>query len=102
MIHHQQEGAKIEDILLGLIFAMVRNYKSSVVKKRKIPTPVLLAGGAMRINSVAKAIKEIFKLSDDEVILPSNPEYAGAWGSARIGKKEIRSTTIDHLTTLVQ
>ncbi|EPY6471116.1 hypothetical protein ACWO4B_001750 [Clostridium sporogenes] len=33
MIPHQQDGVKTEDILLGLCYALVRNYKSNVVQK---------------------------------------------------------------------
>lgn len=31
MIHHQQEGVKVEDILLGLCYSLVRNYKGNVI-----------------------------------------------------------------------
>jgi predicted CoA-substrate-specific enzyme activase len=101
MIHHQQEGAKVEDILLGLVFAMVRNFRASVVKKRTIPTPVMLAGGVVRINSVARAVKEIFGLAGHDLVIPGDPEYVGALGAAQMGKKEDRVVTVDRLTSLV-
>ncbi len=33
LIHRQQEGVPVEDILLGLSYAVIRNFKSAVVRK---------------------------------------------------------------------
>ena len=32
VIHRQQEGVSKQDILLGLCYAMIRNYKATIVK----------------------------------------------------------------------
>jgi len=93
MIHHQQEGAAIEDILLGLIFAMVRNYKATVVKKTKITPPVFLAGGVMHNKSAIRAVKEIFRLPKDQIAFSENYNYMGAIGSAVIAKKQNKTIT---------
>jgi activator of 2-hydroxyglutaryl-CoA dehydratase len=45
IIHHQQEGVPVEDILAGLAYALVKNYRSAVMKKNSLALPVLFAGG---------------------------------------------------------
>ena len=101
MIHHQQEGAAVEDILLGLIYAMVRNYKANVVRKMKISFPVMLVGGVMHIKRVKRAVEEIFRIPADKIILSQNYNCISAMGSAYIGKKEKRVADIRQLISLV-
>jgi len=82
MIHHQQEGATVEEVLLGLVFAMVRNVKGDVLKKRGVERPVMLLGGVMRIGSVIRALKEVLRLEDGDVRRPEGFLFAGALGAA--------------------
>ena len=42
IIHRQQEGILKEDILLGLCYAMVRNYKATIVRNLPVKTPIVL------------------------------------------------------------
>jgi len=101
MIHHQQEGATIEDILLGLIYAMIRNYRANVVRKMNIFLPVMLIGGVMHIGEVVKAVAKTFKIPEEEIILPENYNYISAMGSALIGKKEKKIINIEQLISIV-
>ena len=47
LIHRQQEGVPVEDILLGLSYAVIRNFKSAVVRKLPVQPPVLVTGGVV-------------------------------------------------------
>ncbi|QXM05326.1 acyl-CoA dehydratase activase [Crassaminicella indica] len=80
MIHHQQEGEKIEDVLLGLSYALVRNYKANVLQRIKIEKPVMFVGGVAKNEGVVKALKDVFQFDDDLVVYDncSNIEALGA------------------------
>ncbi|NDY71851.1 CoA activase [Desulfobacter hydrogenophilus] len=82
MIHFQQDGAKIPDILLGLIHAMVRNYKTNVVKRNPVSPPVFLTGRVMEIHGVRQALAKTFNLSADDFFLEPEHTYANAMGAA--------------------
>ncbi|MBW2187524.1 MAG: CoA-substrate-specific enzyme activase, partial [Deltaproteobacteria bacterium] len=62
IIHRQQEGAATEDILLGLAYAMVRNFKGTIVRNLPVREPLVLSGGVAINSGVRAAISDIFKL----------------------------------------
>lgn len=82
LIHRQQEGYAVEDILLGLAYAVIRNYKGTVVKKLPIMKPVVLAGGVVKNEGVVTAIKEIFGLKEGELIATEEGAVLSAIGLA--------------------
>ena len=55
LIHRQQEGVPVEDILLGLSYAVIRNFKSAVVRKLPVQPPVLVTGGVVYNEGVRLA-----------------------------------------------
>ena len=83
MIHHMQEGVTTPDILNGLCYALVRNYKSSILHNKPVATPVYLAGGIMKNKGVLQAILDLLGLSDGDYILDENSEYLAAIGGAQ-------------------
>lgn len=82
IIHRQQEGVSTPDILLGLCYAMIKNYKATIVKTLPVVKPVVFCGGVTKNNGVTSAIKDVFALHDNELIIPENAVYAGALGAA--------------------
>ena len=80
--HHQQEGVPVEDILLGLAYALIRNYRVSVMKKLTRETPILFAGGVARNQGVVAAFKDLLELKDNELIVPDHMDSLGALGAA--------------------
>jgi predicted CoA-substrate-specific enzyme activase len=83
MIHAQQKGYKPDEILKGLCEAVARNYKSSIIKSKKIKTPVLFIGGVAQNTGVRNAIQSIFKLDDDTLHVPKYFAWLSALGAAR-------------------
>jgi activator of 2-hydroxyglutaryl-CoA dehydratase len=45
MIHKQQMGHSVEDIIAGLCQALVRNYLNNLVKSQELRRPILFQGG---------------------------------------------------------
>lgn len=84
LIHRQQEGISTEDILLGLAYAVVRNFKTTVVRKLPIRKPVLLSGGVVKNRGVIRAVREIFGLQEDELICEENGTVLSAAGLAAL------------------
>ena len=82
IIHRQQEGVCTPDILLGLCYAMIKNYKATIVRDLLVDKPVAFCGGVTKNRGVIRAIKEVFGLQEDELIVPAYASFAGAVGAA--------------------
>ena len=102
IIHHQQEGVEVNNILLGLAYALVKNYRANVVKKNPIKTPILLAGGVAYNRAIVKSIKDVLKLKDEEVIIPDYCANVSALGAAIIGVKEKLDFNLNSLSTILE
>jgi len=75
MVHKQQIGQPLENIICGLCKAIVRNYLNNVGKGKKISSPVVFQGG------VAANQCEV-------VVIEQEKEVIARWGS-RCGKWNI-------------
>lgn len=82
IIHRQQEGVSIPDILLGLCYAMIKNYKAVIVKGLEVKKPVAFVGGVTINKGVIRAVKDVFGLAEDELLFSDDSLYAGAIGAA--------------------
>ena len=88
MIHHMQDGETIEDILNGLCYALVRNFKGNVIQKNKIETPVMLIGGVMKNKGVVNALKEILRLNDKDFICEDKCQFITCYGACKIAEEK--------------
>lgn len=82
IIHRQQEGVPVEDILLGLCYAMVRNYKAVIVRSLPVEKPLALAGGVGHNPGVLQAVRAVFALDEEDLLLPPHFDHVGAVGAA--------------------
>ena len=82
IIHRQQEGVRTPDILLGLCYAMIKNYKATIVRDLLVDKPVAFCGGVTKNSGVIRAIKEVFDLQENELIISEYASFAGAAGAA--------------------
>jgi len=86
MIHKQQMGHRIEDILYGLCQALVRNYLNNVGLGKDIQLPIVFQGGVAFNQAIVKALQEEL---DTEVIVPLHHEVMGAIGAALLVHEEM-------------
>ena len=86
--HHQQWGTPVEDILLGLAYAVVRNYRGAIMKKLPQEKPILFAGGVAANITIVRVLEEILKLGPGELIVPDNAGGVGALGAALAALRE--------------
>lgn len=79
MIHKQQSGHKVEDIIAGLCEALVRNYLNNLGRGKEILEPIIFQGGV----AANKGIKMSFEkeLRKEVVVIP-NYSIMGAIGAA--------------------
>lgn len=88
IIHHQQEGVPVEDILQGLAYALVRNYRGSVVRKLPVEAPVIFTGGVALNEAIVNAIKDVFDLGPGDLEVPGLCGNIQAAGAALIAKRD--------------
>lgn len=86
--HHQQQGVPVEDILLGLAHAVVRNYRAAVMKKLPREKPMLFAGGVARNQTIVQVLAELLHLQEGELIVPEEAPGISALGAARLARQD--------------
>ncbi|MBD3184571.1 hypothetical protein GF312_19980 [Candidatus Poribacteria bacterium] len=86
MIHAQQEGVQTPEILKGLCDAVVRNFKGTIFKNRKLQPKVAFIGGVAANKGVVQAMQSLFELSDEEFFVPGYYAWVSAIGAALLSK----------------
>lgn len=86
MIHHQQTGYPVGDIVYGLCRSLVRNYLSNVAAGKEIKSPVVFQGGVSFNEGIVRAFEEELK---QEIIVPPHPEVMGAIGAALLVREKM-------------
>jgi predicted CoA-substrate-specific enzyme activase len=83
MIHKQQMGHNLEDIVAGLCDALVRNYLNNLARGKEITGPVIFQGGVAANPGIKAAFeREVGK----EFIVPEYYPIMGAIGAALISR----------------
>ncbi|MDD3365154.1 MAG: acyl-CoA dehydratase activase [Syntrophomonas sp.] len=83
MIHKQQLGYSLEDIVAGLCEALVRNYLNNVGKGKEILSPIIFQGGVAANLGLVRAFENYLKTP---VIVPKNYDVMGAIGVAILAR----------------
>ena len=102
MIHAQQKGYSTDQILRGLCDAVARNFKSAIVKGREVVPQVAFIGGVAMNEGVRNALREAFKLEEDQFIIPEMYAWMGAVGAAMFEAEEQRKRSFKRIHQLQQ
>ncbi len=86
MIHKQQMGCSLPDILAGLCEALVRNYLNNVGKGKEIIAPVVFQGGVAANVGMIRAFEKELGLS---VKVPPYFNVMGAVGAALLSREAV-------------
>ncbi|MDQ7095836.1 acyl-CoA dehydratase activase [Desulfosporosinus sp. PR] len=86
MIHKQQLGHALPDILAGLCQAMVRNYLNNVGKNKEIRGPIFFQGGVAANPGICQAFEEEL---GQPVIVPEHYGVMGALGAAYLAQEKV-------------
>jgi len=88
MIHKQQMGHNLPEIVAGLCEALVRNYLSNVGKGKEILGPVVFQGGVAANKGMREAFKKALNM---EIIVPENYAVMGAIGAAFLAREAVEA-----------
>jgi predicted CoA-substrate-specific enzyme activase len=86
MIHRQQSGCRIEDIVYGLCRTLVRNYLSNVGLGKDIKPPIVFQGGVAFNQGIIRAFEEELAT---EITVPAHHEIMGAIGAALLVQEKM-------------
>jgi predicted CoA-substrate-specific enzyme activase len=103
MIHLQQKGTPLHDIVAGLCFAMARNFKATIGKNMPIEKNVAFIGGVARNKGMVRAFREVLNLSEDELIIPEHNSLIGALGAAfNVFEREMDLPNLEAIRTYLK
>ncbi len=91
MIHLQNKGEKLEDIIYGLNVGNARNYMSTIVSNRELEEPIVFIGGLSMNDLQVKAFREYFP----GLIVPPYNTSIGALGVALQALESAREAQVD-------
>jgi predicted CoA-substrate-specific enzyme activase len=91
MVHKQQLGYSVNDIINGLCEALVRNYMNSVGKGKEIQSPIVFQGGVAANIGIRRAFERYL---EKEIIIPEHFNVMGAVGSAILAKEHIEKNKL--------
>jgi predicted CoA-substrate-specific enzyme activase len=89
MIHKQQLGHNLEDIIAGLCEALVRNYLNNIGKGKEILAPVVFQGGVAANVGIKVAFEKALGI---EIIIPRYYDVMGAIGAAILAREAVKKT----------
>ena len=85
LVHHQQQGAKKEELVAGLCYSIVHNYLNKVVGKKHIGERIFFQGGTAFNQGVVAAFEKVLNKS---ITVPLDHEVSGAIGAAILAMHE--------------
>jgi predicted CoA-substrate-specific enzyme activase len=85
MVHKQQTGHRVDDIIYGLCRALVRNYLSDVASGKDIRPPLVFQGGVAFNAGIVRAFRDEL---DMDIIVPPHHEVMGAIGAALLVREQ--------------
>jgi len=88
MIHLQQKGTPLPDILAGLCMALARNFKSVIGKGKSFTPPILFQGGVAYNAGVVRAFERVLDLEPGQLIVPQHHQLMAALGTAFVAMDE--------------
>jgi predicted CoA-substrate-specific enzyme activase len=90
MIHKQQIGHSVEDIVAGLCDSLVKNYLNNVCRGKEILSPIVFQGGVAANRGIQRALERELEVS---LVIPKDFDVMGAIGAAKLVKKAKLSKT---------
>lgn len=86
LVHHQQQGARINDLTAGLAYSIAQNYLNRVVEGRPLGQRVLFQGGVAWNRSVLAAFRQ---LTGRDIVVPPHHDVTGAIGAAILAREDL-------------
>lgn len=84
IVHLQQVGTPLPEILGGLCLALARNFCSDVARGKPFRRPILFQGGVSKNQGMVRAFEKVLGLQPEELIIPKYQVLMPAIGAALI------------------
>ncbi|MEW5725890.1 MAG: acyl-CoA dehydratase activase, partial [Thermodesulfobacteriota bacterium] len=85
IIHHQQQGVPVPDIVAGLSYSIVHNYLNKVVEHRPVGRKIFYQGATALNNGIVAAFEKVL---GRPIQVPPHCDVTGAIGAAILAKRE--------------
>jgi predicted CoA-substrate-specific enzyme activase len=85
LVHHQQRGARTDELVGGLSYSIVQNYLNRVVGEKRVGNRIFFQGGTAFNKGVVAAFE---KWLGKDIVVPENHDVTGAIGVAILAKEE--------------
>ncbi|MCR4391837.1 MAG: acyl-CoA dehydratase activase [Candidatus Acetothermia bacterium] len=82
IVHLQQVGTPLPEVLGGLCLALARNFLSDVGRGREFRRPILFQGGLSKNQGMVRAFEAVLGLRAGELIVPRHQVLMAAIGAA--------------------
>ncbi len=79
LVSYAQKGARREDLIAGLCYAIVYNYLNRVVEKRFVGQRIMFLGGPSLNQGIVAAFERVLHKT---ILVPKHREVMGAFGAA--------------------
>jgi len=79
LVSYAQKGAKRDDLIAGLCYAIVYNYLNRVVEKRYVGQRIMFLGGPSLNQGIVAAFERVL---GKPILVPKHREVMGAYGAA--------------------
>jgi predicted CoA-substrate-specific enzyme activase len=90
MVHKQQMGHHVDDIIYGLCCTLVRNYLSDVGSGKNIQPPIIFQGGVAFNQGIIRALREELKT---DITVSQHHAVMGAIGAALLAHETASRTS---------
>lgn len=89
MIHLQQVGTPMSDILMGVCLAMARNFTTVIGKGKHFTPPILFQGGVAYNAAVTRAFETVLRLAPGSIVVPVHHTIMAALGTAFVAMDDM-------------
>jgi len=102
MIHLQQKATPVKDILAGLCYAIVRNFKSTIGKGKVFSSPIAIQGGVASNQGIIKAFEDTLEIEKGSLIIPKYFKVMGAIGAALFSLEKPAKITLGNYKSILE
>ena len=85
IVHHQQQGVPVKDIVGGLSYSIVHNYLNKVVEDRTVGKKIFYQGATAHNKGIVAAFE---KVTGQPIHVPPHNDVTGAIGVAMLSMRE--------------
>jgi len=89
LVHCQQNGARLNELVSGLAYSIVHNYLNRVVAHRRVGKRIFFQGGVAANRGVVAAFE---KVTGKDIFVPEHHEVTGAIGAAILALAHQKAT----------